>query len=115
MSVVLPGFAREVAAALRQDDKQHLAEQVSSLVITELCACGDDFCSSFYVGDRPLGKWADEGHHDNVVVAVACGMVILDVVAGVIRYVEVLDRGDLSASLFAAIDPLEQAPGTDNR
>ena len=69
------------------------------------CSCNDDFCSSFYTGARPTGSWSDEGDHENVVPDASVGMVVLDVVDGVIRYVEVLDRPDVHAVVraFAAV------------
>jgi hypothetical protein len=96
---LLPAFAAELERALRADGKDELADQVAGLVIESLCGCGDDFCSSFYTGVRPVGAWGPALR--NVTPAVATGMVILDVVDDRIRYVEVLDRGDVKAVLEA--------------
>jgi hypothetical protein len=54
---LLPAFAAELERALRADGKDELADQVAGLVIESLCGCGDDFCSSFYTGVRPVGAW----------------------------------------------------------
>lgn len=75
-----------------------LAEQVGPLRIMEMCSCRDDFCASFHTrpkGDRPPGEL------DNVMPPAESGMGILDVVGGVITYVEVLFRDDVKAVLDA--------------
>ena len=104
---VLPDFAAELAAALRFDDGAKLADQLSELSITAVCGCGDDFCASFYTGPRPDGPWGAQ--HRNVTPETATGMVILDVVDGRIRYIEVLDRDDVKSVISA---PPERATET---
>ena len=101
---VLPDLASELRNALAQDGRAELAGQVSSLRIVQLCGCGDDFCASFYTGPQPDGAWGDG--HENVVPDVDTGMLVLDVVDGVIRYVEVLYRDDVRSVLF----PEDSAP-----
>jgi hypothetical protein len=96
---LLPAFAAELEHALRADGEHQLADQVASLVIESPCGCGDDFCSSFYTGARPDGSWSPSLR--TVTPAVATGMVILDVVDDVIRYVEVLHCNDVKAALVA--------------
>lgn len=96
---LLPAFAAELEDALRADGEHELADQVASLVIESPCGCGDDFCSSFYTGARPEGLWGPSLR--TVTPAVAIGMVILDVVDDVIRYVEVLYCDDVKAVLVA--------------
>jgi hypothetical protein len=104
---VLPAFTRELDDALLADDEPAPAEQVVSLRIIYLCECRNSFCPSFYVGSRPVGKWSTEGPHRNVLTDVEPGMVILDVVAGIIRYVEVLDRPDVCAVFTEASASIE--------
>jgi hypothetical protein len=97
---ILPQFASEIERALAQDDRVDLAEQVQTLRVMNLCGCDDAFCSSFYVGPGPrFGKWKDEGDYQNILVDVRAGMVILDVVDRIIRYVEVIDRPEVSEAL----------------
>lgn len=96
---VLPEFAAELAEALRFEDGADLADQVRELSITAECGCGDDFCASFYTGSRPDGPWGQG--HKNVTPETATGMVILDVVDGRIRYVEVLHRDDVKSVISA--------------
>ena len=104
---VLPDFAAELAEALRSEDGADLADQVRELSITAVCGCGDDFCASFYTGPRPDGPW---GHgHKNVTPQTATGMVILDVVDGRIRYVEVLDRDDVKSVISALAERATEA------
>jgi hypothetical protein len=94
---LLPAFAAELEHALRSDGEDDLAEQVDSLLVESLCGCGDDFCSSLYTGARPEAAWGPSLR--SVTPAIATGMVILDVVDDVIRYVEVLHRDDVEAAL----------------
>lgn len=96
---LFPAFTAELEHALRADGEHELADQVASLVIESPCGCGDDFCSSFYTGARPDGSWGPSLR--TVTPAVATGIVILDVVDDVIRYVEVPYCDDVKAALVA--------------
>lgn len=102
-----PQFAGEMSAALLADEKEaDLAVQVPALEVWGRCSCDDEFCASFYAGPRPRGAWSDDGQHENIVLSVSTGMVVLDVVDRVIRYVEVLDRPDIKR-LVAPLPPME--------
>jgi hypothetical protein len=96
MSRVLPDLADEIESCLREDDQLDLADQIGTLRVWGRCPCGDDFCSSFYTGRRTPSKWSDEGEYRTVPLSVTNGLVNLDVVGGVIRHVEVLDRHDIA-------------------
>ena len=85
-----PLLANEITRALVSQGERGLASQVHTLPIVEPCGCGDDFCISFFTGPRPDRRWADEGDFENIEVAVSTGYTILDLVDGIIRYVEVL-------------------------
>lgn len=98
MVEVLPEMAAELREALIRNGNIELASQVAEVCIVELCSCGDDFCSSFYTGPRPAGSWG--AGHENVVPDMKTGTLVLDVVDGVVRYVEVLDRPDVHETLF---------------
>lgn len=95
---LLPDFASELEKALSEDSEPGLAAQVGSLRIVELCGCNDDFCASFYTGPKPDGGWGQG--HTNVLPSLESGMVVLDVVDGVIRYVEVIDRDDVRSVIL---------------
>ena len=105
VSEVLPKLADELIEGLDSVGRGELASQVPSLEVWGRCSCDDDFCSSFYTAALPTGSWSDEGEHENVVPDASVGMVVLDVVDGVIRYVEVLDRPDVHdvVRAFAAL------------
>lgn len=103
LRVVLPDLSAELAAGLVADGRPELAEQIPQLRIWERCGCGDSFCMSFYVGSKPAGAWGDEGEHESLMADVNRGMVVLDVVAGTIRYLEVLDRPEIGTALNTAI------------
>jgi hypothetical protein len=97
LTEVLPDLAAEIRVALQGDDEEsELSDQVETLLVWGRCPCGDDFCSTFYTGPRPVAHWSDEGDHRTIPLTVAEGMINLDVVAGVIREIEVLDRPDVA-------------------
>ena len=80
---VLPDLAAQLIEVLRRDGRGDLADQIVALPFGQRCACGDDFCSSFYKGPKPSSSWASEGKHANVCLvcpSVDHGMVVLDVV-----------------------------------
>jgi hypothetical protein len=56
-----------------------------------LCECGDDFCHSFHTTPRPDDPYGPD-HRTLPLDASWAGMLILDVVAEEIAYVEVIDR-----------------------
>jgi hypothetical protein len=89
------GVVDELAAALERDGDQSLAEQVATLEVWDYCGCGDEFCGSFYTAQKPSGPWPKLGVHSTVAPSVRKGMVILDVLDGVIRYVEILNRPEI--------------------
>ena len=91
----LPDLASELERDLRAEGHPALANQVPELRMTAPCECGDSFCTSFYTGPVPDGSWS--GEHKNIVTEK--GGLILDVVDGRIRFVEVLDRGTLRPML----------------
>lgn len=99
---VLPELASELKSALARQGEADLSEQVDELRIKSLCGCNDDFCGSFYTGDLPHGPWSNLGNHYSLGVETDW-MLVLDVVDGRIRFVEVIDRPDLRKKLHAAI------------
>ncbi len=97
LSDTRPEFAAELQQLLTEKGEPELASQVPTLAIHDRCRCGDDFCSTFYVQPRPEGAYP-LGHR-NVALTPEEGMLILDVVAGEIMCVEVLDREDVREKL----------------
>ena len=94
---VLPEFAGEMRRLLLELGEPELAAQVAGMRIEEVCGCGDDFCSTFYVRVRPEGTYGPG--HRNVPLEADEGLVTLDVVDGVIVCVEVLYRDDVGELL----------------
>jgi len=94
----LPAFATELRQLLLQHGEAELAAQVPLLAIHDRCSCGDDFCSTFYTQPKPQGSFGPG--HRNVVLAPDDGTIILDVVAGEIACVKVLDRPDIRGKLL---------------
>jgi hypothetical protein len=99
---VLPEFAAELERLLAAAERPDLAAQVQTLRVTHGDRCGDDFCQSFYT-DAPraaIGRAREQ--YESVALDPDDGMVILDVVGGRIRFVEVLYREDVKAGLRGA-------------
>lgn len=69
--------------------------------VLERCRCGDDFCATFYTRPKPKGGFGPG--HRNMVLTPEKGMLILDVVAGEIACVEVLNRNDVRKKLLAVL------------
>lgn len=99
----LPALAQELQQLLQAKNKPELAAQVPALKIVEACCCGDDFCASFYTQPKPKGSYGPG--HDTLVLEPAEGMLILDVVDGVIAFVEVLYRPDIRRKLHLTALP----------
>jgi hypothetical protein len=97
----LPTFAAKLRQLLVEQGEPELAAQVPGLAILERCRCGDDFCATFYTQPKPNGGFGPG--HRNVRLMPEEGMLILDVVAGEIACVEVLDRKDVREKLLAAV------------
>jgi hypothetical protein len=99
LSEALPSLANELHQLLEERGEPELAAQVPSLAILD--RCGDDFCATFYTQPKPHGAYGPG--HRNVALTSDEGMLILDVVAGEITCVEVLDRKDVRRKLDKAL------------
>ena len=100
LTETLPVLAQELQQLLQAKNQLELAAQVTALKIVEGCGCGDDFCASFYTQPKPKGAYGT-GHY-TLVLEPADGMLILDVVGGVISFVEVLYRPEIREKVLAA-------------
>jgi hypothetical protein len=106
---VLPELASELKDALARQGQPDLAAQIDGLRIKSLCGCDDDFCGSFYTGEPPYGQWSDLGDHYSLPVETDW-LIVLDVVDGTIRYVEVIDRSELRQELLEALPRRRSTP-----
>jgi hypothetical protein len=97
----LPALSKELQELLTKEGESGLAAQVPTLTIVDRCRCGDDFCASFYTQPKPNGGYGPG--HCNLVLEPAVGMLILDVVDGVIAQVEILHRNDIRQRLLAVL------------
>ena len=95
----LPEFAQELQGLL-QAQKPELAPQVAVLQIVQGCCCGDDFCASFYTQPKPKGAYGP-GHETLLLDTGPPGMLMLDVVDGLISFIAVLYRPDVRRKLVA--------------
>lgn len=86
-----PHFAAELVALLEAHGHTDLAICAHDLRIVARCPCDDAFCQSFYTAPKPEGAYGpghssfplcSDGDHG--------GMIVLDIVAGRIMFVEVL-------------------------
>jgi hypothetical protein len=99
----IPSFATELYQLLEEQGEPDLAAQVPALVILDRCRCTDDICATFYTQPKPKGGFGPG--HRNMHLMPEEGMLILDVVAGEIACVEVLDRNDVRENLDEATFP----------
>src|ERR1700757_2220599 len=95
----LPELAEELQELLADAGQAELASQIPALRIVDRCRCGDYFCASFYTQPKPNGSYGPG--HDCLELESAEGMLILDVVAGEIAHVEVLNRDSVRQRLMA--------------
>jgi hypothetical protein len=100
LTEILPQLALELERLLREHEESELAAQVRTLAIVDRCRCGDDFCASFYTQPKPKGAYGPG--HRNLDLDAEKGMVIVDVVSGLIAHVEVLNRDDVRKQLISA-------------
>ena len=91
----LPLVAKELERGFRLEDRHDLADQVSRLKLISRCRCGDDFCATFYTGNRH-GR---DGLETEQLVLDVPGLLSVFVHDGVIREVELLWRDDVREQL----------------
>jgi hypothetical protein len=101
VSEAFPLLMQELQELLKLAGEPDLASQVPELRIVDRCRCGDDFCASFYTQPKPKGAYGPG--HRNVALDPTEGMLILDVVDGVIAQVEVLNRNDIRQRLLKVL------------
>lgn len=97
----LPAFSAELRQLLDEHGEPELAAQVPSLAILDRCRCGDDFCATIYTQPKPEGGFGPG--HRNVRLMPKEGMLILDIVAGKIACIEILDRNEVREKLDAVL------------
>ena len=84
----LPTLAADLRELLISDGRPELAAQIPGLKILDRCHCDENFCASFYTQPKPKGSYGPD--LECLELEPAEGMLILDVVSGVIAHVEVL-------------------------
>ena len=102
---LLPELASELERCLRKEDEAQLADSVASLRIHSRCRCDETFCGSFYTGPKPEGGWGEGRRTFSLDADV--GMMIVDVVDGVLRHVEIINRPEVRETLLStpALNP----------
>lgn len=98
----LPAFAAELRQLLIQKGESELAARVPGLMIVDRCRCEDTNCGTFYVQPKPNGSFGP-GHRNVRLLPDDGALLILDVVAGNIVAVELLDRPRVREKLDAAL------------
>jgi hypothetical protein len=113
----LPRFAAELTHLLAASTRPELAEQLTTLEVASRCACGDYFCSTFYVsrGRSPLTEeqQKDRGPHwgqRGLDVNAKEGTIVVDLdrVDRIVS-VQVLYRPDVEAELASALERMRRA------
>ena len=94
---LLPAFLSELEEALTRDGRVDLAGRVGRLAVVDRCRCGEANCAHFYTAPKPIGSYGPG--HENLMLSVERGLVVLDLVDGAIVGVEVLDRADVKVPL----------------
>jgi hypothetical protein len=84
LSAVLPEIATELVASLKRDGRDELAASAAALRIQKMCGCGDDFCSSVWVGNKKRDEEPIE------TIAGESQIFAIDLTGGEIRYLEIL-------------------------
>jgi hypothetical protein len=98
LSATFPKLSRELQQLLASAGEFALAAQVPELEILDRCRCGDDFCATFYTQPKPVGPYGPGLR--NIALQPKEGMLILDVVDGVIAQVELLYRDEVRHKLL---------------
>ncbi len=101
LAEMFPLFSRELQQLPKDEGESDLASQVPGLRILDRCRCGDDFCASFYTQPKPDESYGPS--HRCLALEPGEGMLILDVVGGVIAHIEILYRNDIRQKLLAAL------------
>lgn len=99
VSEALPEFSVELQELLTAAGQSSLAAAVPTLRIVDRCRCGDGFCATFYTQPKPKGAYGPG--HGTIELEPKQGMLILDIVNGVIACVEALQRNELRKKLLA--------------
>lgn len=101
LAEALSQVAKELSAGLQQMGETSLLEQVPTLRVVDRCRCGDDFCATLYTAPPPKAAWGPG--HENIVVDVAEGDFILDVVDRKIVCIEILYRNDIHQAVLSLL------------
>ena len=94
---LFPTFLTELEALLTREGRVDLAQHIGRLAVLDRCRCGESNCAHFYTAPKPVGSYGPG--HENLMLPVERGLVVLDLVDGTIVGVEVLDRPDVKAPL----------------
>ena len=86
---VLPEIADTLERTLLNEGEAELAVTVRSLRFYAPCECGEDACESFYTAPKPSGSFGP-GHRCVNLFWPRGGLLVLDVVDGEIKFVEIL-------------------------
>jgi hypothetical protein len=98
---LFPAFAFELEGLSLSAGRGELAAQIRGLPVLDRCRCGQEDCAHFYTAPKPVGTYGPG--HTNVVLPASRGLVVLDLVDGMIVAVEILDRPDVKGVLDAYI------------
>jgi len=101
LKTALPELAEEIRKLLVAVREHELAKQVDGLSIVDRCRCNDTFCASFYTQSKPQGSYPPG--HQTIDLDAEEGMILVDVVAGSIAHVEILNRDEVRSALLSVL------------
>lgn len=87
LSSFWPAVALELEEGLKKLSKAELAKQIEDLRIESVCSCRERFCQSIFIESSPFGGV--------IPTTLEVGTMQVDVVAGRICFIEILDHDEL--------------------
>lgn len=93
-----PKLSEELQYLLGTVGEPTLAAQVPGLLVLDRCRCADDFCATFYVRPKLAGSYGPNLR--TIPLEPTTGMLIIDVLDGMVASVEVLYRDEVRQKLL---------------
>jgi hypothetical protein len=103
---IFPTFLAELEILLVSMGRSDLSDQLGRLPVVDRCRCGEENCAHFYTAPKPVGSYGPG--HENLMLPVEQGLVVLDLVNEAIVGIEILDRPDVKVPLDRYLPPADQ-------
>jgi hypothetical protein len=79
---LFPALLTELEELLTRDGRVDLAQRIGRLAVVDRCRCGEASCAHFYTAPKPVASYGPG--HENLMLPVGRGLVVLDLVDGTI-------------------------------